>query len=163
MISASTAIKYDVMSIRSICPITNPRAKTFLKIWAAEKLFTLLENLMFSVVVISFIRWKQKVQVMKKMQKISNYLKFQSSQRLRQWVESWIGKNLAGAFHTWANEVKAQKLAEYKAAEVIRVLQLVKHAGPRNVLIIHELVHLVFCQAAQMAALKKGECVQYSP
>merc|ERR1712196_573278 len=56
--------------------------------------------------------------VIKKMQRISTYLKFQSSQRLRRWVESWIGKNLAGAFHTWANEVKAQKLMEYKQAEL---------------------------------------------
>lgn len=123
----SGAIKDDVMTIKQLCGITHPRAKRFLKQWAAEKLARIMEDLMFSAVVISWERWKQKVQLQKKMERISAYLKFQSSQRLKNVFEGWVHRHMAGAFLTWKRLVQGQKDAERKILEIknAKVLQRV--------------------------------------
>ena len=123
----SVAIKEDVMSIKKICPITNPRACKFLKQWAAEKLFRICEDLMFSLVLVSWERWKQRVQLAKKLERISVYMKFQSSLRLKRVFEAWVRRHMAGAWMTWRRVINEQKKQEQLVIELkgLKIIQRV--------------------------------------
>lgn len=120
----SSAIKEDVLMVREICPINNPRARRFLKQWGAEKLCRVLEDLMFSLVVVAFERWRQKVQFERKLERISSYLKFQSSQRIRRVFEAWVQRHMLGAWVKWRRMVKAQKEYERNTLELRSAMRI---------------------------------------
>lgn len=162
MQSYSSAIKDDVLSIKKICPITNPRAKRFLKQWAAEKLGRILEDLMFSVVLVSWERWKQRVQLEKKMERITAYMKFQSSLRIKRVFETWAVRHLAGAWMNWKKVVLFYKKVERVALEVknVKILQRVYrgHRGRQRVAAIRRQKRAVYERkaAVRMQAFVRG-------
>jgi len=133
----SVAIKEDVISIKELCPITNPRARKFLKQWAAEKLFRICEDLMFSLVLVSWERWKQRVMLAKRLERMAVYMKFQSSLRLKRFFENWVKRHIAGAWMTWMQLVHEQKRQERSILELksLKTIQRVYrgHKGRRRV------------------------------
>ena len=115
--SALFQVHQDIMRINmSGIPITNMRASKFMKKWGLERFRSVLEQLFFSLVAASFMRWKKGVMAIKKQEKLDAYLQYQGSRRMQLFLRNFLLKHLAHAWILWWEIVEAQRAIEQVGA-----------------------------------------------